>query len=292
MTNDQGTTQKDELLNVLEEVDRVAAPLQKNAQQIIEATQQSRDMAKTLTNFVRTVPKDTALPSDFWRQQTNAWAAYNDHARTLAGTIAEPLREYTTIALSTGNTVTTSVAEVIAFGGDEIPAERARHNMVQDMNIILRRHPLADEVRAAMVRLSLNRAHFSKKSALELLDEARAALDRPTSEGNSSVAVLVGLRESTDGAIADLLRRRPMQESTDMVGGKILSIGRQCARGGTPRKYFEALESSLQNLNRAFSEGKQRNYSREELLFFFDSGLNFLRTFLEGLDETKFKRSA
>jgi hypothetical protein len=289
MAKDQDAKQKEKLLTVLEDVDRVAAPLQRSAQQIIEATQQSRDMAKVLTDFIRTVPKDEAPPLDFWQQQTDAWTTYNDHARTLAGTMAEPLQQYSTIALSTGNTVTTTVAEVVAFGGDEVHAERPRHKLIQGMNIIRRQHPLADEVRAAMTRLSLNRTHPSRKSALELLNDARAALDRPTSDGNSSVAVLVGLRESINGAIADLLRRRPTQENADSAGGKILSIGRQCAKSGTARKYFEALESSLQNLNRAFSEGKQRNYSREELLFLFDSGLGFLRTLFEGLDEAKFK---
>jgi hypothetical protein len=293
MAEDQDTKQKEKLLTVLEDVDRVAAPLQKSAQEIIEATQQSRDMAKVLSDFVRTVPGDKALPSEFWRQQMDAWAAYNDHARTLVGTIAEPLQQYSTVALSTGSTVTTMAAEVVvfgpAFGGAEVHAERARHRLIQGMNIIRRRHPLADEVRAAMVRLSLNRAHHSKKSALALLDDAQAALDRPTTEGNSAVAVLVGLRESIDGAITDLLRRRPMQESTDMAGGKLLSIGQQCAKSGMPFKYFERLEASLQNLNRSFSEGKQRNYSREELILLFDGGLSFLRTLLEGLDESKFK---
>jgi hypothetical protein len=109
----------------------------------------------------------------------------------------------------------------------------------------LERFPLAEQAQSLMQRLGLDRRSGSRRAPLELLAEARGALEVPAFTHGALTSVLIPLRECIEAAIAELLRRRPTQEPAGKAQEKLRSIGRQCHRDGLDAAYFErlALES-------------------------------------------------
>jgi hypothetical protein len=76
-----------------------------------------------------------------------------------------------------------------------------------------------------MLRLGLDRRSGNDRPALDLLHEAKSAMDRPVLGDGGPTSVLIPLRESIDAAIAELVRRRAKQEPVKGWKEKVVSVG-------------------------------------------------------------------
>jgi hypothetical protein len=289
MSNDSDTQRKDKLLNVLEDVENAAEPLEKKAQTVVGIARNSRDLAKSLSEFISVIPADNSVLSQRdWTELTRNWQSQNDAARNLTQVMTEAVPIYAmraqVTALSTSSTVMATSA--VEFHFPQIGP--ALQEAAKNMDTILRRDPLMKNIQAAFVRFGLDKSQGTRRSPLDLLKDSQLALEHPAGAESSTVGVLIALREAIDGAIADVLRRCPSpEERTRHFDDKILSIGRRCSKTGILSDYFDELGTSGKKLYATLSETKQISVSRDQLFLLFDAGLLFLQTFLDGIDETK-----
>ena len=137
-----------------------------------------------------------------------------------------------------------------------------------------------------MQRLGLNSRGGIARLPLDLLQEARSALDRPVVGDGGPVSVLVSLRECIDAVITELVRRRPRQEKVKGWSGKIVSVGEQCARPMLAAGHFSRLGGDAESLMDLLSEAKQADRTRSQLVESFNHGLLFLSAFMESIDES------
>jgi hypothetical protein len=225
-----------------------------------------------------------------YERLTKEWEAQNDSNRNLSQALTQPLRHYDVLAQVTTLSTTSTVSSTYVLSFPTVRTHPALEAAVQDLNAVLQREPLMDNVRAAFIRLGLNRPYGQNKSPLDQLEASRRSLELPSMDEGSPVAVLISLRGSIDDAVAALLRHCPMpEEQTRGIYAKIISIGQRCGKAGKPFDFFCEVATSAKRLHQTFSEAKQPNQSREQLILLFNEGLLFLQTFLDCLDETKLR---
>jgi hypothetical protein len=145
---------------------------------------------------------------------------------------------------------------------------------------ILDRPHLLDEVQSSMRRLGLDP---------RLLNEANGALERPVLHEGGPVSVLITLRECINRALAELLRRRPMQEPASKMCDKLTSLGRQCARAALQEAHFERLGVEGDLLLNDLSSAKQADMARQQLNDLFNRGVLFLNALTSSVDETRLR---
>lgn len=153
----------------------------------------------------------------------------------------------------------------------------------------LQRRPLVVRAEAALRTFGLDEPRGSDRSPVQLLHEASQSIDRPTSEGESPIA-LIALREAIQAALARLLQMRPAQETANRTKEKISSIGRQCGRSELEGAHFEQLGEAIHLLLSELSLAKQRAMARTEIQAAFDRGVMVLTTLLNALDPDKLRR--
>lgn len=277
MTLPDSTKKRDRLLGVLTDVENSAASVKSAAQKVVESATFSEGLARHLRPVIEGLPDDTSLPDSEW---TNLTDAYGAHAKTwldLAGWGS------TASASTASVTLTTAVSPVFtSYVIKTTPSLDAFHSF-------LLRPGLIDEVRAAMHEFDLDKAHEASRSALDLLDEAHAALVRPPTASPSPAAVLILARESTQAAIATLLRRRPRQDAAGRPADKIASIGDQCGKDGLEPAHFERIGRDFTTILSQLSESKQAALELKEIERLFHEVLRFFRALLESLDCSKLR---
>jgi len=89
--------------------------------------------------------------------------------------------------------------------------------------------------------------------------------------------------------LAELVRRRPLQEDTGNAKDKILSIGRHCGHTSLAASHFEEIGDKAYGLPKELSGGKQTAYTREHLQSLFLRGTLLLNSLLESIDATKIR---
>ncbi|PYM23226.1 MAG: hypothetical protein DMD78_12530 [Candidatus Rokuibacteriota bacterium] len=124
---------------------------------------------------------------------------------------------------------------------------------------------------------------------MELLNEARAALELPAFQEGGPASVLLPLRECINGAISELVRRRPRQEPAGKTREKLASIGTQCGRSGLDKSYFDRIAADADLLLNQLSGSKQAGIPREHVNELFHRGLLFINSLLESIDESRLK---
>ena len=139
-----------------------------------------------------------------------------------------------------------------------------------------------------MERFGLNEAPEGRKSPVELLRTAHSAYQTPVQDGDPASTSLIPLREAIRSTIAHLLRLRPKQEKAASEWTKIVSIGTQLRREGTPQQIVSTWASQWSTLlDKDLSPAKQQGLSRDEWRARLLRGTLLLRSFLSGLDPGK-----
>jgi hypothetical protein len=181
-----------------------------------------------------------------------------------------------------------SLVEVVAPAFEH--AQQPIVDAVPHFYRIITQNPLADEVRSGMSRLRLDKMRGEdKRNAMDLFDESKIALDRPTTGEGSPVAVLIPLRECVNTILSELLRRRPVQEEASKVRDKVASIGGHCGRPGLSTQHFERLADNAHGLIDELSGGKQSAISRDSLINLHQKSVLLIKALLDSVDETKLR---
>ena len=278
MSDDQA--KKAKLLHILKDVDSVAATIESLGQGMIHAARLSRDVASPMLDIITNLPTGSLEPGQL-DIILASWGDWTDSANQLKG--SQPALS-SFVAVSSGTT-NTAVSFVLNNFFPSQQVQEAKTKLFQ----VLDRSPLVEQVRSSMIRLGLNSRGGTSRTALDLLDEAQAALERPVVKDGGPTSVLISLRESIDAAITELIRRRPVQEKAHGWNGKVLSLGQHCAYSGLPTAHFDRLGTETDRLMDRLSSYKQDRLHRDAMNELFMEGITLLKALLDGIDESKLK---
>jgi len=275
---------KDQLLKIWAEVQPQAEHLEALGGEIIKAARLARDIAGPIYDYVSLLPAES-LPADQARRFMQSGGAVLGAARNLIQ-LQTSVNTFVAVTMNTAST-----ESFVNFSGLRLPPA-----MVPRIEVIagrfhaaLAHYPLVEETEAAMRRLRLDTGRPGAQTPLELLTEARGALEKPVAPTGGALAVLLSLRGCIESALNELTQRRETPERAKHWDGKIESLGRQCARPGLDGDHFGRLAASARRVNDELSGSKRSDMSRDELTAFFNSGLVFLNSLLSALDETLLK---
>lgn len=286
MSDKLGDPKKGELQKLVSDAADKAASIQRMGQSLVKGAVQSLDVASCLSQFLQRLPEE-CLPRTALKHEITGWQMWHkraDQALASAGTVYD-----FTVAVSTA-TATTSGTFVNAVLYEQSPEiQNAVRFASAQMNKIIECPVLMNEVKSCMKRLGLDRASHSNRGPLDLLEEAYAALERPSGSESSPVAVLISLRESVNMTLSELLRRRPTQEPAGNQGEKVRSIGRQCGRAEVAADIFNQQADVVDDLIANLSSAKSQALSRTRMSELLTSGLLFLKAFLDSLDSAKMR---
>lgn len=277
------TKDRERLLDQLDRTGERAVMLEQTAQEIAKTARLQRDLIPALRECIRAAPTDPATQKEI-RRQVAAWEGVREVTEGLAGGLA--------LAASYTATSGAALNTTVMFASYTTVPQEARER-VED---ILQRAPLLEEVRAGLRRLGLDAPVPGRRSSLQLLQEAEAALEIPAGgEDGGAIGALLPVRQCIDSAIDELMRRRPQQEpGRGPAGergrpGKILSIGRQCARGEIGADVFATIGHDIEQLYGRLSAAKDRAIGRAEIVGLFNRTLFALTTLLDSLDEKRLR---
>jgi len=270
---------KTEYLELLAKTPAQALRLEGLSREIIQAARLAEDVTTPTREIIDNLPPDTLSPEQ-WDQLIAAQRKWLENANRLEASMAESARIFAASSYVMSSTSTSSAYMVIVRG---LPQAVKIQAAQKELGRVLEQAPLVESARASMRRLGLDRRAGGHKSARELLDEAKTALDQPSGAAGGEVAVLLTLREAIESALSELIRRRPLQEPTSNNREKIRSIGRQCALTGMEDQ-FEALASQGPEIINTLSGTKQTAIPRPELITLFQRGVLFLDALLKSID--------
>jgi hypothetical protein len=275
-----------------------------------EAVEEQRSALEAMQRNVRLVQQVTdnrhitaeiadALPREDVRRLTVEWQRANDATRAMAREAREWYGVYSPVFLTTATTTSaSSVTAAVSLPDIGAAVDRLRRNPEQksirdkaaNIAALLGRHDVLRIVMDEMKRCGLDQGRGGRRSPLALLKEAELALEQPSGPEVSITGALIALRQSIERAVLDLLGRCVGQSEAPSWKAKVQAIGMRCQKPHLPSGYFDGLGESLGlRMNHLSGVGKDRVLSRQDVLIVFLDGLNFLRAFLEGLDEAKLR---
>lgn len=285
MMNSDDERKKQELLRIVAETKEIAPKLIEKGWNLTEAAQSALDWANVIENLAAEAPTDFLLYPIFTHVSTG-FREFNSAALKQHGQITED-ENLTRIVHATATTVSvasTSVAFV--FGGAK--AEETIPKL-KPMRELLSRTVDTIRVQESMKIIGLDAAHGGKHSPVELLRIADEAFKRPfTNEGYES-SVLLSLRESIQGAIDELLKRRPTTEKTASWRKKVTSIARCCGKIGMSFDFVDQVAATTDTLINELSGAKNRRMSRQDIATLFNEGVSLLRDIVSLIDPAKLR---
>jgi hypothetical protein len=280
---DDREEQKQELLRRLAETNDEAKKLEAAAHEVARSARFIQDAATPLAEVIKEVPSTQLTPEE-WTRQIVGWRDVSESARQHQATVSV-IKSFGPLASGVMNTSMVELGPMFIGQPASPPPSPSARTAWTSLSVTLERFPLANQADASMRRLQLDSRGSGSRTSLELLNEARTALD----QGSGASGVLVTMRECIDSVLAELLRRRPRQEATPKAQDKVVSIGNQCGLATLPAAHFSRLATNIGLLRDQLSGAKQGSYSRERMMELFHSSLLFLNALLEGIDETKLR---
>jgi hypothetical protein len=279
--SEEAEKKKDEVLKLINDVDARATRLEGLAQDVVESARRLLDTVKPYRSLISELPAVSHTSSQW------------DHAINMLRGVQASVREIELSALSVsalraqsfGMSSTSNTTISIVRDG-RVPLTPTIKLAISQLNEAMERSPLADTALSSLRRLGLDRRAGDARSPLELLEDAKAALDRPSRPDGSPASVLILLRECILAAVAEMLRRRPVQEPTRGTRDKLTSLGQHCARQGLKTDHFERLATNMDSVVNELSGAKQAQMSRQWVSELFNQGLTLLNALLESIDET------
>jgi hypothetical protein len=149
----------------------------------------------------------------------------------------------------------------------------------------------ASQVERILQELGFDKAYKGKKSPLELFQTAQGAFEKPVINKDPIITSLIPIRECIHLIIAELLKRRPIQEETRGDYAKVVSISRQLKRDTIQIDVFDSLARQWHDeiRDKELSAAKEGSVQREEWLRRLQRATQFLFSLLSGLDPAKMK---
>jgi hypothetical protein len=286
--------EKDELLKGLEEAEREAKRIEAAAKDALQNARLVRDTAPQLRILYQETPVSGLPPSEWARQNENvqSWLGV---ARSMPPTFTD-VSTFAAMSQAATNTAMSGVMMTFPLGLPPSPPAApppaypvAVQQAAERLAAIVEKYPSMDQARVEIRRLGLDTRGGNSKSALQLLEEARVALDIPVSEDGGATGVLLGLRGCINACVSELIRRRPVQEEAKTWKAKVASLGRHCGLDRLGAAHFDNLGIDAEGMNDRLSAGKEKGLSRSEVQQLFTKGLLFLVSLLSSIDESKLR---
>jgi hypothetical protein len=222
--------QREQVIRLITAAEVEAKKLEALGRGITECARLAQDVARPMKEIWQQV-ETGRVGAEEWTRQIGAWNSWHE---TMSGLQAMQPAVGNFVAVTQGvtNTSVSGISAVFIVGpGSPAPpaaAETARRTLFRRLEQL----PLAVEAIASMRRLGLDSRGGNANTPVQLLEEARGALERPVAGEGGPVSVLISLRESIDAVITELIRRRPAQGKVKGWKGKVTDIGGQCGRLG------------------------------------------------------------
>jgi hypothetical protein len=294
MPDDPGK-EKNELLKGLEEAEREAKRIEAASKDALENARLVRDTAPQLRILFQETPV-SGLPPEEWARQNQNVKSWLGVAKSMPPTVTD-VSTFGAVSQAVTNTAISGV--MITFPLRLPPSPPASpppspypiivQQATERLAAIVEKYPSMDKARIEISRLGLDTRRGDPKSALQLLEEARIALDIPASEEGGATGALLGLRGCINACVSELLRRRPAQEEAKTWKAKAASLGRHCGLARLNTVHFVDLGIEAEAINDQLSAGKDKKLSRPEIQQRFTKGLLFLVSFLSSIDESKLR---
>lgn len=270
--------QKKRLLDLISQTAEGAARVQKPLQDIQDDVHFFAEIAPAAQDYFQDVSPE-AQTSEEWARQVSSWQSANLVVGRIEASIVlsseASSASYTTAAVT--NTATWFAS---TSGIPPTPRMRAAEDRIK---VIQRRRPLLEDARASMRRLALDKPSGGQRAALEILDEASAALAK------GIPSALVTLRDGIWAAVSQLNQRKPAQETASGLD-MVTSIGRQTKWTYLDDNYFERLVVDGEPLIGRLSGAKNKAMSGQQVSDVFDEGLVFLNAVLTGIDNARLRQ--
>jgi hypothetical protein len=217
MADDQ--EKKDEVVRLLSDVESQAERVEALGQDIARSARLARDVVGPVRDIISNTPVE-ALSKEALDRQAETWRAWQLAAGKIeqAGT---DVSSFTALSVASSSTSTGMIAMVsstplwLPRAPTDLDAAKLQ------LHQTLERFPLAEQAESLMRRLGLDRRSGGRRAPLELLAEARGALEVPAFKHGGATSVLIPLRECIEAAIAELLRRRRTQEPAGKAQEKL-----------------------------------------------------------------------
>lgn len=286
MTNPDDEDKKQELLRALAETKEIAPKLMEKGRNFTEAGQNGLDWANRLESFAAKAP-DGFFRSPMFTNVASGFREFNAIARQQYGQITADERLIGIVhANMTTTAVTTSATAITPFSPETlvIPEFKA-------MEFLLHRSVDVNKIKEAMRALRLDMEHGSIRSPLQLLQTAEDALRRPFADEGYATAVLVPLRQSIQGSIDELLKKRPANEKTSGWSSKVASIARHCGKIAFSSDHVDRVGATTHTLINNLSAAKDRKMDRDQIASLFDQGISLLQDIVSLIDVEKLRTS-
>jgi hypothetical protein len=281
--------QKEELIRLIATAEPEAKKLEGFGNELVESARFAQDVVAPLTELIKHVPPNQ-LTSEEVTRQIEGWRHWHDTTRNLQA-IQAMVNSFGAVTQAVTNTSVIRVMPIFVTSPPGPPPSPAAESARKTLSQALDRYRLVDRAVASMRRLGLDSRRGSSRTGVDLLNEARGAIERPLVGGGGPVSVLITLRECIDSVITELVRRRPRQEVARGWAEKVASVGRQCAHPSLLADHFSRLGADAATLMNQLSGAKQTDMDRDRLIDSFNQGLLFLSAFMDSIDEGKLRPS-
>ena len=277
---------KNQLLSEIGKVETEASRLLNEGQLIVKNSQYIKEISKGAKKFIGAFPDDQYLAPGEWDNQIMHWKNYSASLSNTSYTIP--------MSLGTDSTSATATLVNLVFKDDNIQKlpiterEIAR-TAVNEIKNVIERSPLQEEVIHEMQRLGLENTFQGERSAITLLGEAVSSIQYPAGD-EPSPTLLLALRGSIEKTLADLLRKRPRQETCKNYAEKVKSILAQCGLDSLSPLVIDQLINDVGPLHDALSSGKGKRITNNYLNELLIQSELFLKLFFQCIDAGKLRQ--
>jgi hypothetical protein len=280
MKNFDDEYEKKKLQQVVAETKEVAPSLIEKLRSQTENCQSALDLASYLGDLCETAP------TDFFRNPlishiSGGLREFNAAAQKQCVQITEG----SNLAYITHSSTTTTATTVMAFSPPDDPSGLLSFPLKR----LLHRGADVASVQESMKLLGLDIAHGDSRSPVEQVRTAEEALKRPFANEGYATAVLIPLRESIQGTIEELLRRRKTTEKTSGWVKKVTSIAQHCGKVGLSTQHVCRVAETTHTVIDQLSGSKHLQIDRDRITLFFDQGIFLLQDIVSLVDVHKLR---
>ena len=195
---------------------------------------------------------------------------------------------------STSGSVTVTSSDVFNYEKIGLYAsedhKKQAEEAIDNINQITQRIADKNQVIESMKLFNLDKAFSGEKSPLELFTTAHNAFEMPIQENDPVITSLIPIRESINLMIEHLLRERTTQEPCGNEREKIKSIGRQLKKDSLEENVVISWADQWHIMKgEDLSSSKNKAISRKEWQYRLNKSTIFIKSILEGLDNSKLK---
>lgn len=280
--SDEGKTKKDAVFQLLNDAEAVHTQTQIQARELVRMTQSGLDRARITQALLRVGSVAVSTLDNLeivWRREIDA--------SRLASHSLRETNQVLRVAVNSTSYATTTAA--VDMGGFTLPSEPEATRVARRINAMLSQEALLRKVCEEMQRCGLDLTRGEKRSAMAHVEDAERALSSPSGPDTSPAAALVTLRSGIEETIREVLGRSAGQERAKGWEAKVASVGRRSACEHVRSDHFHHLAKSIVKLIDRLSGAKDRSMTRDEVQLLYYDGLQFLLTFLEGVDERRLR---